>query len=676
MIASGERHKTFFQPGLKGNCKVLLCLAAWLWAFPLIALEKPTQPFDYDEYFLTTLSPRYHLSKLDDEETLRRKLKEIVGQGDHSAFDRYTILRQIAYLTRNTDEIRTIFAQLNIRDDDFLSLYLQKKNQLNIPIQEQLREMNRIFAQVIQYPQLKRTASTIAYDLSYFLMNYDEFFDAIEVLKKTINMFSNDEKSIDKLFLYDAMASAYEDPNHSRSSIEQGLRIHDEVEANYTSMGYPELAQLISFNKGYAKLRALQDYQGALDEWARISHSHYTRQESILFSSIALLGLGRRAEAREIYRTFDIKRYTDVNERQPHVSCIKSLLAYEFGETRSPGPACFNRKDKLISPLDILFLQRKILRRPPPKEFSGFLHEAFEDYVFNQLLPRHGKAMTAAVRQLDLIRAEHAAERAVIAAQKQVQENRIKTIMLLGMAAVILVLAAAYGLLQRKKKQLSRLNVFIRTSVLQRFLPAPLIEEILQGRTRLEEKPQKKFVTILFCDLVNFTQTSERLGSENTAELLHQYFEMVTKRIFECGGTIDKFMGDGIMVIFGAPQELEPHAQAFAALKCSRKILSTIQELNRTWNNRYDCEFSIRIGINSGDAIVGSFGSQLRSDYTVIGSVVNLASRIEHIASPNQIYVSPETAKLLPADELENVGKYALKGFEEIQEIYRARHAG
>jgi class 3 adenylate cyclase len=123
-----------------------------------------------------------------------------------------------------------------------------------------------------------------------------------------------------------------------------------------------------------------------------------------------------------------------------------------------------------------------------------------------------------------------------------------------------------------------------------------------------------------------------------------------------CDGTIDKLIGDAIMVLFGAPIHAEAPIQAQKAFECAERILKRMETLNERWRQEEDAEFAIRIGVHQGQAIVGSFGSQKRSDYTAIGLHVNIAARIETAAMPNTIYFSQSIAKHLPADRYTALG--------------------
>ena len=139
--------------------------------------------------------------------------------------------------------------------------------------------------------------------------------------------------------------------------------------------------------------------------------------------------------------------------------------------------------------------------------------------------------------------------------------------------------------------------------------------------------------------------------------------------IFEHGGTIDKFIGDAIMVIFGAPKPLVAPEQAEKAVACARAMQKAMVGLNQKWQEDGTPELKMRIGIHHGPSVVGTFGSEKRSDYTAIGPTVNMASRIESVCVPGQVFVSG--CDFLPEDAAEEAGEFDLKGIEGKATLYR-----
>lgn len=174
---------------------------------------------------------------------------------------------------------------------------------------------------------------------------------------------------------------------------------------------------------------------------------------------------------------------------------------------------------------------------------------------------------------------------------------------------------------ERKKKEIR--------SAFQHYLTPSVIDEILKDPSKLKLGGDKKDLSVLFCDIFNFTAFSEKLTPEELVHLLNEYLTAMTDVVFKNGGLLDKYMGDAIMAIFGAPLE-QPDHQKKACLTAIG-MMEELQKLQQKWMDDGRPILHIRIGINSGTMIVGNMGSEMRFDYTVMGDNVNLGSRLEGI---------------------------------------------
>ena len=207
---------------------------------------------------------------------------------------------------------------------------------------------------------------------------------------------------------------------------------------------------------------------------------------------------------------------------------------------------------------------------------------------------------------------------------------------------------------------MEELNLQLTEHVLKRYLPTELVDRIKMGEFDFAVEPRERLVTILFSDLCGFTKLGEVLSTQDYADQLNEYLTRMNDIIFENYGTVDKFMGDAIMVLFGAPEEMDPFSQAQCALSCSRAMQRSLDELNDAWESRGLPRLQARIGIHQGHAVVGNFGSDRRSDYTCIGRAVNIASRIEGVCDVGSVFVSEILANQLP-DEVQLVGQWRAK---------------
>ena len=225
--------------------------------------------------------------------------------------------------------------------------------------------------------------------------------------------------------------------------------------------------------------------------------------------------------------------------------------------------------------------------------------------------------------------------------------------------------------LKSREKEVQKLNDYITESVLKRYLPPALIGDILSGELSMDKPAELRDITVLFSDLKGFTKTSEDLGPEGISAFLNEYLTVMNEVIFEHGGTIDKFIGDAIMVLFGAPQDMSPEEQVKRATYCAKVMQERMCELAHQWRNDGAGHLQMRIGIHHGSAVVGNFGSTQRSDYTAIGPCVNMAARIESASEAGEVFVSEATARLMGEGTTAEVGAFELKGIEGKATLYR-----
>ncbi len=225
--------------------------------------------------------------------------------------------------------------------------------------------------------------------------------------------------------------------------------------------------------------------------------------------------------------------------------------------------------------------------------------------------------------------------------------------------------------LKATERRVQKLNTYLTESVLKRFLPPSMVKQCATGELSLDLRPEPRLITILFSDIVGFTQLSNTLRSRRVAQLLNEYLESMTMAVFENGGTVDKFMGDAVLALFGAPEELTPNEQVRRALAAARQMYRSLDKLNQRWQeqgivgNDGPPPVQFRCGIHQGTAVVGMFGSSERSDYTAIGPSVNIASRLQEAAAPNSILISAAVADYLDEDEITKCRPLQLKGIDE-----------
>ena len=215
--------------------------------------------------------------------------------------------------------------------------------------------------------------------------------------------------------------------------------------------------------------------------------------------------------------------------------------------------------------------------------------------------------------------------------------------------------------LEASEQRVKQLNSYLTESILKRFLPEAIVNKAATGNLALDLNPEPYRVTILFCDLVGFTHLCSQLESSVLSELLNDYLDAMTTAIFARGGTVDKFIGDGIMALFGAPEELSCREQALRSIYTAKKMQTALIKLNEQWRAKHLFaqgnipSIKLRCGIHQGLAIVGMFGGKQRKDYTAIGKAVNIAARLQEAAQPNSILVSEAVLDSLTVSEIEAI---------------------
>lgn len=231
-----------------------------------------------------------------------------------------------------------------------------------------------------------------------------------------------------------------------------------------------------------------------------------------------------------------------------------------------------------------------------------------------------------------------------------------------------IILSRLYNQMIQEEKQ--RLN-------LSRFFSATVREKIIDTKENLRLGGERKYVTILFADLQGFTSLSEKIDHVTVVEILNSYFSRMTPIIFRHHGTLDKLMGDGMLAVFGAP--LSRDDDPCLAVQAAIDMLKALKQFNEENRDKGWPVFTLTVGINSGEVVAGYIGSEDHMNYTVIGDAVNVAQRIQSIASSNQILISgpvfrainTEMAKITELIGLTKLPAQYLKGKEKKVEIYK-----
>ena len=212
-----------------------------------------------------------------------------------------------------------------------------------------------------------------------------------------------------------------------------------------------------------------------------------------------------------------------------------------------------------------------------------------------------------------------------------------------------------------------------RTSITQ--VPAPhsytpkhLAAKILTSKVALEG--ERKQVTVLFCDIVESSRLAERLDPEAMHEIMDQALRLMAEAIHRYEGTVNQFLGDGLMALFGAPVALEDHA--FRGVQAALAIRETLSGYSEQLSRDRNVELQLRLGLNTGLVVVGRIGDDLRMDYTAVGDTTHLASRVQSLAEPGTIVITEATHRLVEGYvQTESLGPVEVKGRNERVRVYR-----
>ncbi|WP_342363220.1 adenylate/guanylate cyclase domain-containing protein [Terrarubrum flagellatum] len=252
------------------------------------------------------------------------------------------------------------------------------------------------------------------------------------------------------------------------------------------------------------------------------------------------------------------------------------------------------------------------------------------------------------------------------------------------------------GLIGSMNKELSESNNFLASisGKIARYLPPQVYKSIFSGEREAELIAERKKLTIFFSDIKNFTATAERLQPEDLTALLNEYLTEMSAIALEHGATVDKFIGDAILVFFGDPETKGVKEDALACVRMAIAMQRRLAQLNIEWRRRgIEQPFQARMGINTGFCNVGNFGSKDRMDYTIIGAEANLSARLQSIAEPGEVMLSYETYLLVreivraqprPPIHMKGIGReivpYAVEGYlgdlAEKQRVFSERSTG
>ncbi|MDP3113008.1 MAG: adenylate/guanylate cyclase domain-containing protein [Thermodesulfovibrionales bacterium] len=316
--------------------------------------------------------------------------------------------------------------------------------------------------------------------------------------------------------------------------------------------------------------------------------------------------------------------------KDEELGSIKTALARDAGKISG-------KEDKLM-------LSRTVINRVMDEEISLLVADAKRDSRFkeSESIFMYGIRSAMCVPLLGAERVTGAIYVDILNSDRQFTHDELHLLTTIGNISAI-------GIEQTNLRDKMLKEREARQS-LMRYHSPQVVEEIIKGKGTCEVS--ERMITVLFTDIKGFTRLSEELGPMETVRLLNEYFDIITDVVFRYKGSIDKFIGDAAMAIFGAPFHDMDYTEM--AVKAAIDIQKEIKKLNK---------FEVRIGINTGTAVIGNIGSSKRVEYTAIGDTINIASRLEKMAAEGSIYIGEATYEQIKGIfKTRSIGMQKIKG--------------
>ncbi len=206
---------------------------------------------------------------------------------------------------------------------------------------------------------------------------------------------------------------------------------------------------------------------------------------------------------------------------------------------------------------------------------------------------------------------------------------------------------------------------------LSRYMPEGVARSIASGQSSLALGGQRRDVSVVFADVASFTKFAESAPPEQVVAFLNELFTVLSEVVFRHKGMVDKFMGDAVMAVFGATDDKD---HVLRAMRCAEDMQRFVEASAPAWKETYGFDVTLGIGVATGQAIVGNLGSESRMEYTAIGDMVNVASRLEALARPGQTLATADVVKRTgDAFVFRSLGEHPLRGKKQSVEIFDLR---
>jgi class 3 adenylate cyclase len=251
------------------------------------------------------------------------------------------------------------------------------------------------------------------------------------------------------------------------------------------------------------------------------------------------------------------------------------------------------------------------------------------------------------------------------------KQSEVLSWILISASVIAAIFAVDFFRVRKRRKKIQDLTENVQKNLLQRYLPNQVVQAVMTGQQNLDNSPQQKKLTLLHCELCDFTRAVELLGPLRIGRILNTYLAEMMDIIGSEGGMIDKFINGSILAVFGAPATLDPDQQAHAATRCAQKMQSRLEELNRNWQRSEGWVFAMRIGLHQGESLVGMLGTEPRIDYTVTGPAADTALQICSRGSPGDTLISSTLVPYLDPQSVLSVSRLRSNADGEVFTLLR-----
>jgi class 3 adenylate cyclase len=251
------------------------------------------------------------------------------------------------------------------------------------------------------------------------------------------------------------------------------------------------------------------------------------------------------------------------------------------------------------------------------------------------------------------------------------KQGEVLSWILISVTVIVMIFAVDFFRVRKRRRKIQNLMDNVQRTLLQRYLPEKTVQSVMAGEQSLDEEAHYRTVTLLHCELCDFTRAAELLGPLRMGRILNLFLGEMMTIIGQEGGMMDRFVNGTLLAVFGAPSSQSAEEQASAAARCARRMQDRLQELNRNWQRTDGWVFALRMGLHQDEGLVGSLGAETRKDYTVTGPAVETALQICGRGAPGDTLVSSALAVHLDSHQLQSVSRLRSGHDEEIFSLLR-----